>query len=129
MRIEHYNSRASGPPRPLASKADQGNDTWWDSDQLFKSSDALFGAPISYSFAIGHEEVERAPICVNRTPLRGYWREHGVGRAALTELCRLHRGVVVALALPDAEASGARPDGMNSLPTMAITSTAYFVGG
>lgn len=102
----------------------EGNHTWWDSDQLFKAPDALFGTRTSYSFSIGSEEVARALICADRSPLRGYslpvsastisevqflevrpdWRKAGVGLGVLAQLCNLHRGIVVALALPHAEA-------------------------
>jgi hypothetical protein len=100
----------------------EGNDSWWDSDQLFKRPDSLFGTRTSDSFTIGDEEVARALVCAERSSVRGYdlplaargisevqfievrpySRSRGLGLAVPSELCQLHRSVMVALALPDA---------------------------
>lgn len=99
------------------------NEDWWDSDQLFKKPDALFGRRMSYSFTRDSEEVARALICADRSPLRGYalpqnglpvsevqflevrpdLRRQGIAQRVLTSICQLHPGTVVALSLDDAE--------------------------
>lgn len=112
------------------------NNDWWESEELFKRPSVQFGTRISYSFFVGNEEIARALVCADRSPLGGYslprraqtvheiqflevrpdLRRQGLGGRVVESLRPLHPGWLTALALPQAEGFWRRTGWQRVLP-------------
>lgn len=112
------------------------NDDWWKSEELFKRPSVQFGTRANYSFLVENEEIARALVCADRSPLGGYslprraqtvheiqfievrpdLRGQGWGVRVVDSLRPLHPGWLTALALPQAEGFWSRTGWQRVLP-------------
>lgn len=126
------------------------NGDWWKSDELFKPPSTQFGTRVSYSFFDRDDEIARALVCADRSPLGGYTlpsrsrtvseiqflevrpdlRRSGIGVQVVDSLRSLHEGWLTALALPQAERFWLRtgwlrvaPDGNDGRSTAFVVFT------
>lgn len=99
------------------------NSDWWKSEELFKPPSHQFGTRVSYSFFDRDDEIARALVCADRSPLGGSTlpacsrtvneiqflevrpdlRRSGIGMQVVDSLRVLHKGWLTALALPQAD--------------------------